>query len=133
MCRNGGVLGEDYAENMRSGTEAPHLVTYLGKCVSPSLCWVGVRWEVSKGVTATAVVGEVLYYFRCSEGVSFNTWSHTCGSWNFPKFLFKEGSLTPDVHGLLDVPGQTMSLPVHYGKTFRANWMFCCMCVQVYG
>ena len=43
---------------------------------------------------AAAVVGEVLYYFRSSEGVSFNTWSHTCGNWNFPKFLFKEGSRT---------------------------------------
>ena len=47
-----------------------------------------------QGGMAAAVVGEVLYYLMCSEGVSFNTWSHTCGSWNFPKFLFKEGSLT---------------------------------------
>ena len=60
----------------------------------PPLCWVGVWWEVSKGGMAAAVVGEVLYYFRCSEGVSFNTWSHTCGSCNLPKVLFKEGSLT---------------------------------------
>ena len=56
-----------------------------------------VRWGCGgkcPGGMAAAVVEEVLYYFRCSEGVTFSTWSHTCGSWNFPKFLFKEGSWT---------------------------------------
>ena len=33
-------------------------------------------------------------YLRCIEGVSFSTWSQTCGIWNFPKFLFSDGSLT---------------------------------------
>ena len=33
-------------------------------------------------------------YWRCNEGVSFSTWCHIGGSWNFPKFLFREGSLT---------------------------------------
>ena len=26
--------------------------------------------------------------------MSFSTWSQTCGSWNFPKFLFRDGSFT---------------------------------------
>ena len=34
------------------------------------------------------------YYLSCSEGVSLSTWSHTCGSRNFPKFLFSDGSFT---------------------------------------
>ena len=37
--------------------------------------------------------GRLLNYFMYSEGVSFSTWSHTWGSWNLPRFLFKEGSL----------------------------------------
>ena len=31
---------------------------------------------------------------RCCEGLSLSTWSQTCGIWNFPKFLFKDRSLT---------------------------------------
>ena len=80
--------------SIRGGTEAPPFSYLPRKMCAPPLYWVGVWWEVSKGGMAAAVVGKVLYYFRCSEGVSFNNWSHTCGSWNFPKFLFKEGSLT---------------------------------------
>ena len=38
--------------------------------------------------------GGWLCYLKCSEGVSFSTWSQTCCVWNFPKFLFKDGSLT---------------------------------------
>ena len=34
------------------------------------------------------------YYLICSQGVSLSTWSHTCGSRNFPKFLFSDGSFT---------------------------------------
>ena len=34
------------------------------------------------------------YYLGCSEGVSLSTWSHTCGSRNFPRFLFYDGSFT---------------------------------------
>ena len=38
--------------------------------------------------------GWLVCYLRCSVGVSLSTWYHTWGSWNFPRFLFKEGSLT---------------------------------------
>ena len=77
------------------GTEVPPIwCTYLGKCVPlPYVRW-GCSGKCPRGGMAAAVVGEVLYYFRCSEGVSFKIWSHTCGNWNFPKFLFKESSLT---------------------------------------
>ena len=59
-------------------------------CPLPYVGWGGGKCPRGRA----AAVGEVLCYFRCSEGVSFNTWSHTCSSRNFPKFLFKEGSLT---------------------------------------
>ena len=39
-------------------------------------------------------MGGWICYLMCSEGVSFSTWSQTCGIWNFPKFLFNDGSLT---------------------------------------
>ena len=32
-------------------------------------------------------------YLRLSPGVSCSIWSHTCGSWYLPRFLFKEGPL----------------------------------------
>ena len=32
-------------------------------------------------------------YLSLSPGVSFSIWSHTCGSWYLPRFLFKDGSL----------------------------------------
>ena len=41
-----------------------------------------------------AGTGGGLCYLNCSDGVSFSTWSQTCGSWNLPKFLFNYGSLT---------------------------------------
>ena len=41
-----------------------------------------------------AGTGDGLYYLSCGDGVSFSMWSQTCGSWNFPKFLFNDGSLT---------------------------------------
>ena len=34
------------------------------------------------------------YYLRCNEGLSCSTWSHIGGSWNFPNFLFRDGSFT---------------------------------------
>ena len=43
---------------------------------------VGLGWDMCRGVAGT---GGGLYYLSCSDGVSFSTWSHTCGSWNFPK------------------------------------------------
>ena len=68
-------------------------LTYPEKVCAPSLMVdEGVYWGVSIRGMAFAVM--VLYYLRCSEGVSLSTWSHTCGSWNLPTFLFKEGSLT---------------------------------------
>ena len=45
-------------------------------------------------VWGVAGTGDGLYYLSCSDGVSFSTLSQTCGKWNFPKFLFKDGSFT---------------------------------------
>ena len=38
-------------------------------------------------------VGGLQCYLSLSGGVSCRIWSHTCGSWYLPKFLFREGSL----------------------------------------
>ena len=66
-------------------TVTPHWLTYLEKSNVPPFG----RWDV--GVAGT---GGRLYYLSHTDGVSFSTWSQTCGSWNFPKFLFNDGSLT---------------------------------------
>ena len=50
---------------------------------------------VSQGVRVAGCSdeGRLMCYLRCSVGVSLSTWSHTWGSWNFSRFLFKDGSL----------------------------------------
>ena len=40
------------------------------------------------------LVGGRVGYLSCNAGVSYKMLSHICGSWYFPKFLFKEGSFT---------------------------------------
>ena len=48
------------------------------------------------------------------------------GSWNLPKFLFNDGSLTLMYMASLIFLVSSLCFPVHYGETFWADWMSCC-------
>ena len=78
----------------------------MGRCKGRiGVCCGTPTWNIYQedGCTPTAVVsswvlvssrghmGSVVYLSWSAE-VSCRTWSHTCGSWYLPKFLFKEGS-----------------------------------------
>ena len=70
-----------------------------------------------------------MWYLRCSEGVSFSTWSQNCGVCNFPKFLFSDGSLTLMYMAslmFLVSPCAFLSIMV---KTLWADWVSCCRSV----
>ena len=58
--------------------------------------WHGWRGGVQWGWLETIVVRSLGEggYLRWSVGVSCSTWSQTCGSWNLPRYLFSEASLT---------------------------------------
>ena len=86
-------------------------------------------------------------YWSCNEGVFFSTWSHIGGSWYFPTFLCREGSLTlrymasliswsmpvppcPLWRNILGWLGVLMWLCV--GVWVRLPWGVPCICHQVF-
>ena len=71
------------------GGKVPHIGPYLPqlRCACPlPIMWYG-GWSI-EGVMV------VLSYLSHSDGVSWRTSSHMWGSWYFPRFLSRDGSLT---------------------------------------
>ena len=74
----------------------------------------------------------------CGVGLCWNVgeacrrWSHMCGSWYLPKFLFR-GVLYAEEHILLDGPGLAVYLFVNNVKLVGVHGMSCGGTVVVYG
>ena len=58
----------------------------------------------------------------CNVGEACRRWSHMCGSWYLPKFLFR-GVLYADEHSLLDGPGLAVYLFVNNVKLVGVHGM----------
>ena len=43
------------------------------------------------------------------------------GHWNLPMYSIEGWVIDPDVHGLLDGPGNTVCLPTHYGEIVHTD------------
>ena len=72
------------------------------------------------------------HYLCWKTGVSCRISSHMWKSWNFPRFLLRDGSLTYE-YDFLDDSGNAMYLPTHNRKTVQIDKVSRRMTMFIYG
>ena len=132
ICR--GVLGGISGEYKGWDWGTPAWVTYQWEECAPTHGFWG-RMGVSRGGWLLTWwwgrASWVLLKMKCWSVLQYlvpDMWKL-----EFSQISIEWRVIHPNVHGLLDVPGHALSLPVHYGDAIWADWVSCGSVVKVDG
>ena len=109
------IWWENWWQYEGGGVEAP-----LGGPCLPMWCACGPPLREGEAqVGQEKRCGKWGYHCRWRAGMSYNTLSQICGSWYLPRFLYG--------------PGDTLGLPIHYGKIIQLDGMTCDVSMVING